>query len=48
MPLYLTTWDRLHYFPSEGNCAIFIAVKNQSSAAGFEPANLEYDIHANH
>jgi hypothetical protein len=38
----LTTWGRWLYVPFEGSCVTdFIAYKNQSSSAGFEPANLE-------
>jgi hypothetical protein len=35
--------------PREGVLRIFIALKNPSPSAGFEPANLESNIkHANH
>ena len=35
------TWDRRLYFPSEGRRAEdFFALKNPTSSAGFEPANL--------
>jgi hypothetical protein len=37
------------YFPSEGSATDFVALKNTSSSAGFEPANLgssgKYDKH---
>jgi hypothetical protein len=38
------------YFPSEGRHAtVFIRLKNQSSSAGFEPANLGPNVkHDNH
>jgi len=36
-----TTWDRRHYFPSEGRRAEeFFALKNPSASVGFELANL--------
>ena len=36
-----TTWDRRHYFPSEGRRAEdLFALKNPTASAGFEPANL--------
>ena len=36
-----TTWDRRLYFPSEGGRAEdFFALKNPTTSAGFEPANL--------
>jgi hypothetical protein len=35
------TWDRQLYLPSEGRHAKdFIALKNPTASAGFEPANL--------
>jgi len=35
------TWDRRLYFPSEGRRAEdFFDLKNPTSSAGFEPANL--------
>jgi hypothetical protein len=41
-----TTWDRRLYFPSEGS---FITLKNPSTSAGIEPANLgSSGEHANH
>jgi hypothetical protein len=44
------TWDRRLYFPFEGSHATdFIALKNLSLSAGFEPTNLgsngKYDNH---
>jgi hypothetical protein len=46
----LITWGRRLYFPSEGRRAVdFMALKNPSPSAGFEPANLESNFkHANH
>jgi hypothetical protein len=42
MPWNFTTWDRRLYFPSESSYATdFIALKNPSFSAGFDPANLE-------
>jgi hypothetical protein len=43
------TWERRLYIPpKEVVLLIFIALKNPSSSAGFEPANLEYNgKHAN-
>jgi hypothetical protein len=39
--LQSTTWDRRLYLPSEGRRAEdFFALKNPTSSAGFEPANL--------
>ena len=35
-----TTWDKRLYFPSEGVLRIFFALKNPTTSAGFEPANL--------
>ena len=36
-----TTWDKRLYFPSEGRRAEnFLALKNPTASAGFEPANL--------
>jgi hypothetical protein len=41
MPLNLSTLDRRLYFPSEGSRATdFVAIKNPSSSAGFQPANF--------
>jgi hypothetical protein len=40
MPSNLTTWGKRFYFPSEGELRTFIALKNLSSSAGFELANL--------
>ena len=35
------TWDKRLYFPSEGRRANdFLALKNATASAGFEPANL--------
>jgi hypothetical protein len=40
---------RLYFPPKEGALGIFIALKNQSHSAGFEPANLGSNgKHANH
>jgi hypothetical protein len=39
-PSNLTTWGKRLYFPSEGQLRTFIALKNLSSSAGFELANL--------
>ena len=36
-----TTWDKRLYFPSEGRRGgDFVALKNPTASAGFEPANL--------
>ena len=36
-----TTWDKRHYFPSEGRRAEdFFGLKNPTASAGFEPVNL--------
>jgi hypothetical protein len=45
-----TTWDRRLHFPSEGSrAADFITLKNLSSSAGLEPANLGFGgKYANH
>jgi hypothetical protein len=50
MPYNLTTWDCRLYVPSEGSLATdFVALKNPSSSAGFEPENLESNgKYANH
>jgi hypothetical protein len=50
MQLNLTILGRRIYSPSpkKGVLRIFVALKNQSSSAGFEPPNLESNIkHAN-
>jgi hypothetical protein len=45
-----TTWDQRLLFPSKGSRATnFIALRNPSSSAGFEPANFRYSgKHDNH
>jgi hypothetical protein len=50
MPQICATWDRRLYFPSEGRHAEdFVAPKNPTASAGFEPANLgTRGQHANH
>jgi hypothetical protein len=50
IPWNLTTWGRRLYFPpKEGVTRIFVALRNPSPSAGFEPANLGSDgKHANH
>jgi hypothetical protein len=50
MPQNITTLDRGFTFPpKEVMLWIFIAPKNPSSSAGFEPANLRYSgKHDNH
>ena len=36
-----TTWDRRHYFPSDGRCAEdFFALKNPTALVGFQPSNF--------
>ena len=38
------TWDKLLYFPSEGRRAEdFLALKNPTASAGFEPALVAHD-----
>jgi hypothetical protein len=50
MPHKFTIWDRRLYFPfKEDVLRIFIAIRNPSSSAGFEPAYIRSNgKHANH